>query len=43
LFFKISFEFKALNFGKRFVLILLVQYFVGLICSAFIVNLIFSR
>lgn len=43
LFFKIGFEFKALNFRKRLVLILLMQYFVGLICSAFIVNLIFSR
>lgn len=42
-FFKVSFEFKTMNFKSKYVLTLLIQYLVGLICSAFIVNLILGK
>ncbi|AMR32702.1 hypothetical protein A0256_15365 [Mucilaginibacter sp. PAMC 26640] len=40
LFFKVNFEFKSIDFKNKYVVALLVQYLIGLVCSAFIVNLI---
>jgi len=43
IFFKVSFEFKSMDFKSKYVVTLLVQYLIGLICSAFIVNLILGK
>ncbi|WP_426672057.1 hypothetical protein ACPPVU_12580 [Mucilaginibacter sp. McL0603] len=42
-FFKIDFDFKNMNFASRYMLILLFQYLIGLICTAFIINLILGK
>lgn len=42
-FFKVSFDLKTMNFKSKYVVTLLIQYVVGLICSAFIVNLILGK
>jgi hypothetical protein len=43
IFFKVSFEFKSMDFKSKYVVMLLVQYLIGLVCSAFIVNLILGK
>lgn len=43
IFFKVSFEFKSIDFKSKYVVTLLVQYLIGLICSAFIINLILGK
>jgi len=43
IFFKVSFEFKSMDFKSKYVVTLLVQYLIGLVCSAFIVNLILGK
>jgi len=42
-FFKINFDFGKMNFASRYMVILLVQYLIGLVCTGFILNLIISK
>jgi len=42
-FFKINFDFGKMNFASKYMVILLIQYLIGLVCTGFILNLIIAK